>query len=78
MEEKRLICIGCPMGCPLIVTMDGGEVVSVKGNTCKRGLRSERNDKSNKNRDFDSADIRRKHSCIVRKDKGRYSKRKDF
>ena len=37
MEEKRLICIGCPMGCPLIVTMDGGEVVSVKGNTCKRG-----------------------------------------
>ena len=37
MEEKRLICIGGPMGCPLIVTMDGGEVVSVKGNTCKRG-----------------------------------------
>ena len=25
------------MGCPLVVTMDGGEVVSVTGNTCKRG-----------------------------------------
>ena len=25
------------MGCPLVVTMDGGEVVSVMGNTCKRG-----------------------------------------
>ena len=37
MEEKNLICIGCPMGCPLVVTMDGGEVVSVTGNTCKRG-----------------------------------------
>ena len=37
MEERRLICIGCPMGCPLVVTMDGGEVVSVTGNTCKRG-----------------------------------------
>ena len=37
MEERRLTCIGCPMGCPLVVTMDGGEVVSVTGNTCKRG-----------------------------------------
>ena len=25
------------MGCPLVVTMDGGDVVSVTGNTCKRG-----------------------------------------
>ena len=37
MEERKLTCIGCPMGCPLVVTMDGGEVVSVTGNTCKRG-----------------------------------------
>ena len=37
MEERRLTCIGCPMGCPLVVTMDGGDVVSVTGNTCKRG-----------------------------------------
>ena len=37
MEEKNLICIGCPMGCPLTVKMDHGEVVSVTGNTCKRG-----------------------------------------
>ena len=25
------------MGCPLVVTMNHGEVVSVEGNTCKRG-----------------------------------------
>ena len=37
MEEKNLICIGCPMGCPLTVKMENGEVVSVTGNTCKRG-----------------------------------------
>ena len=37
METRELICIGCPMGCPLKVEMDNGEVVSVSGNTCKRG-----------------------------------------
>ncbi|EOS21927.1 hypothetical protein C806_04068 [Lachnospiraceae bacterium 3-1] len=37
METRELICIGCPMGCPLKVEMDNGEVVNVVGNTCKRG-----------------------------------------
>ena len=37
MEERYLTCIGCPMGCALTVTIDNGEVVSVTGNTCKRG-----------------------------------------
>ena len=37
MEERKLTCIGCPMGCPLTVVMNGKEVVSVTGNTCKRG-----------------------------------------
>ena len=37
MEERKLTCIGCPMGCPLTVVMNGEEVVSVTGNTCKRG-----------------------------------------
>lgn len=37
MEERKLTCIGCPMGCPLTVKMNGSEVVSVEGNTCKRG-----------------------------------------
>ena len=35
MEVRELICIGCPMGCPLTVTM--GEEITVKGNTCPRG-----------------------------------------
>ena len=37
MEKRELICIGCPMGCPLTVTMEGSEVTEVVGNTCKRG-----------------------------------------
>lgn len=37
MEQKALICIGCPMGCMLQVEMEQGTVVSVSGNTCKRG-----------------------------------------
>ena len=37
MEKRELICIGCPMGCPLTVTLDGGAVVIVQGNTCPRG-----------------------------------------
>ena len=37
MEEKKLTCIGCPMGCPLTVVMNGKDVVSVTGNTCRRG-----------------------------------------
>mgnify|MGYP004713974449 FL=1 len=37
MEERKLTCIGCPMGCPLTVVMNGNEVVSVTGNTCTRG-----------------------------------------
>ena len=37
METRELTCIGCPLGCALTVTMNGKEVVEVKGNTCKKG-----------------------------------------
>lgn len=37
MEVKNLICINCPMGCPLTVEIEGKTVVRVSGNTCKRG-----------------------------------------
>lgn len=36
MEKRELICIQCPMGCPLTVTVDGDKV-TVEGNTCPRG-----------------------------------------
>lgn len=37
MEEKKLICINCPLGCALTVAMRGNEIEAVKGNTCRRG-----------------------------------------
>ena len=37
MSTRELTCIGCPMGCALIVELDGDKVVSVKGSSCKIG-----------------------------------------
>lgn len=37
MEQKNLTCIGCPLGCQIIVELKNGEVLSLSGNTCKRG-----------------------------------------
>ena len=37
MEERVITCINCPMGCRMTVGLENGEVVSVSGNTCKRG-----------------------------------------
>lgn len=37
METKNLTCINCPLGCQVEVKLDGGKVVEVTGNTCKKG-----------------------------------------
>lgn len=37
METRELICINCPLGCALTVTMEGKNVVKVEGNTCPKG-----------------------------------------
>lgn len=36
MEVRELTCISCPLGCSLVVSIDG-ETIGVTGNTCKRG-----------------------------------------
>ena len=36
--KRMLTCIVCPMGCSLTVELEGKNVVSVTGNTCKRGV----------------------------------------
>lgn len=39
MEEiKKLICISCPKGCTLDVTVDGKTVLKVDGESCKQGI----------------------------------------
>ena len=37
MEMKQLVCIGCPLGCNLQVTIEDDHTISVTGNTCPRG-----------------------------------------
>lgn len=36
--KKELVCIGCPLGCPLSVDYIDKTIASVKGNRCKVGL----------------------------------------
>ncbi len=36
--QKNIICVACPMGCGITVEIDdNGSILSVSGNTCKRG-----------------------------------------
>ncbi len=37
METRELICINCPLGCSLTVTLEEGTVKKVEGNSCKKG-----------------------------------------
>lgn len=37
-DKKALICVTCPMGCGLDVTVADGQVDAVEGQGCKRGL----------------------------------------
>lgn len=37
MEKRELICIGCPMGCALEVSIAEDGSIKVAGNTCGRG-----------------------------------------
>ncbi|WP_349945794.1 DUF1667 domain-containing protein [Lacrimispora sp. BS-2] len=36
MEAREMICIRCPLGCPLTVRIEGDQV-EVTGNSCSRG-----------------------------------------
>lgn len=35
--ERKLTCIGCPLGCSVTVEIEGNEIKAVTGNTCPRG-----------------------------------------
>ena len=35
--KRSIICVSCPRGCPVDVEIENGEIISVTGNTCKRG-----------------------------------------
>jgi len=37
--EEKIICVGCPMGCLVTLTINDEEVTAITGNRCKQGER---------------------------------------
>ena len=50
MERRELICIGCPMGCPLTVELENGEIQTITGYTCRKGEIYARKEETNPTR----------------------------
>ncbi|MBI5544826.1 MAG: DUF1667 domain-containing protein [Deltaproteobacteria bacterium] len=38
-ETRSFICIGCPVGCPLVLTHEGRDIVEIEGAACNRGAK---------------------------------------
>ena len=53
-EIKKIICVACPVGCALIATISGTEVLQLEGNICPRGVTYARDEVSNPLRTFTS------------------------
>lgn len=50
MEQRTVTCIGCPMGCPVTITMENDQIVSITGFTCPRGKLYAENEVTNPKR----------------------------
>lgn len=50
MKTVNLTCIGCPLGCAITLEMNGDEIVSITGNTCKIGENHARKEMTNPTR----------------------------
>ena len=37
-KEKEITCIICPIGCKIVVDVDGKQIKNLKGNKCKQGI----------------------------------------
>jgi len=37
-EERHFICVTCPVGCSIVATVEGKELIDVRGQGCKRGI----------------------------------------
>ncbi len=52
--KKNLTCVACPLGCLITVETEGDEIISVTGNTCKRGDAYARTELTNPTRSITS------------------------
>ncbi|MDR1019959.1 MAG: DUF1667 domain-containing protein [Synergistaceae bacterium] len=53
-ETKKFLCVSCPVGCLLKVTVQGKEVLSVADNGCPLGVKYAQNEVVNPVRTFTS------------------------
>ncbi|GHV27731.1 NAD(FAD)-dependent dehydrogenase [Synergistales bacterium] len=53
-ETKKFLCVSCPVGCALTVSVQGTKVIKAEGNTCKLGLKYAENEAANPLRTFTS------------------------
>ena len=35
-EKRHFVCVTCPIGCEIDVVHDGGKIISMEGNKCKK------------------------------------------
>lgn len=47
METRELTCIGCPVGCSLLVELMSGQIIKVTGNNCQIGERYAKSELTN-------------------------------
>ncbi len=53
MPQKEIICVGCPMGCHVSLSIDrSGEITDIFGNECKQGKKYARQEYENPVRVF--------------------------
>ena len=78
MREKELVCIGCPLGCSLKVTIQDDSTMEVTGNTCPSGLCQKRTDRSKTDRHVFSPGRGRPSAMCICEDRIRYTKRQDI
>jgi len=39
MEDNKIICVSCPMGCRMTIQSKDGKIISITGNTCPKGIK---------------------------------------
>ena len=80
MEKRNLTCIGCPMGCALLVEMNGKEIISSQEIPVKKGAEYAVKEVTDPTRIVtnDRSCEEWKYAGGVSKDSTGYSERKDF
>jgi len=39
MEQNKIICISCPIGCRMTIQSKDGKITSIIGNACPKGIK---------------------------------------